>query len=392
MVPSKMEFEMAKQAQLGDGSKAVDRGGRPSALNSEQIGLLLSIVSQMPHATLEELASELEHRGAVRVCAATIRRALRAQGIVRLMPKRGAFAGPSPAPVTLKRYGYTEAHRREAGPHYSTDLTDTEWALVADLFERPDGARGAPPRYARRHLVDACCYVLRTGCAWRLLPLSFAPWQAVYKAFVRWVEAGAFEQMQDRLRRQWRMRMGRNAEPTAAVIDAQSTRSSPQGGDSGFDAGKKIKGRKRHLVVDTLGLLLAVTVTAASVQDRDGAAQVVGQACAKVPTIERIYTDGAYGGKCAQAIEQVHGIRVEVVRRPGNRSTGTLHDPQQPLWPQLQASFVVLPKRWVVERTHAWNERCRRMVMHHDRKTSVSTAWVWLAEACILLSRLATTG
>jgi transposase len=183
--------------------------------------------------------------------------------------------------------------------------------------------------------------------------------------------------------------MGRSAEPSAAVIDAQSNRSSPQGGDSGYDAGKKVKGRKRHMVVDTLGLLIAVTVTAASVQDRDGAAEVVARACHKAPTIERLYTDRAYGGQCAQAIKQARGIRVEVVRRPGNRSTGTLHDPQQPLWPQPAAGFVVLLKRWVVERTHAWNERWRRMVMHHDRKTSVSAAWVWLAEARILLNRIA---
>jgi len=195
-------------------------------------------------------------------------------------------------------------------------------------------------------MVDACCYVLRTGCAWRLLPLSFAPWQAVYKAFVRWVQADAFERMQDRLRQQWRLRMGRSAEPTAGVIDAQSTRSSPQGGDSGFDAGKKVKGRKRHMVVDTLGLLLAVTVTVASVQDRDGAKEVVEQACRKAPTLELLYTDGAYGGKCAQAIEHAHGIRVEVARRPGNRSTGMLHDSQQSLWPLPTAGFIVLPKRW----------------------------------------------
>lgn len=128
--------------------------------------------------------------------------------------------------------------------------------------------------------------------------------------------------------------------------------------------------------MDALGLLLAVTVNAASIQDRDGAAEVVAQACLKVPTIERLYTDGAYGDQCARAIEQTHGIRVQVVRRPGNHSTGTLHDPQQSLWQEPLRGFVVLPKRWVVERTHAWNERWRRMVMHHDRKTSTSAAWV----------------
>ena len=279
-----------------------------------------------------------------------------------------------------------------------------ERAALADLFER-GGQRGAPPRCERRHRVNACCYALRTGCAWRLLPKTFRPWQATYKSFsrwaagglfeamhdrlrqqwrervgkapqptaaiidaqsprrtARWAAAGTFESMHDRLRQQWRDRMGKAPEPTAAIIDAQSTRSTAQGGNTGFDAGKKVKGRKRHLVVDTLGLLLAVTVTAASVQDRDAAAQVVAQACTKVPGLKKLYTDGAYGGKCAQAIEQAHGISVEVVRHPGNRSTGTWHDAQQPLWPEVVAKgFVVQAKRWVVERTHAWNERARHI-------------------------------
>jgi putative transposase len=200
-----------------------------------------------------------------------------------------------------------------------------------------------------------------------------------------------FEQMQDRLREQWRSRMGRASTPTAAVIDAQSTRASPQGGESGFDAGKKVKGRKRNLVVDTMGLVIALTVTAASVQDRDAAAAVVAQACAKVPGLEKLYTDSAYGGKCARDIEQLHHMRVEVVRRPGNSTTGTLHDPTRTSEPaaEINAGFVVLPKRWVVERTHAWTERWRRTVMHHDRKLAVSAAWVWLAEARMLLNRLA---
>ena len=167
----------------------------------------------------------------------------------------------------------------------NTDLTYAEWALVADLFER-DGQRGAPPRHERRHMVNACCYVLRTGCPWRLLPKTFPPWQATYKSFSRWAAAGVFEAMHDRLRQQWRERVGKAPEPTAAIIDAQSTRSTAQGGNTGFDAGKKVKGRKRHLVVDTLGLLLAATVTAASVQDRDAAAEVVAQACIKVPGLK----------------------------------------------------------------------------------------------------------
>ncbi len=255
----------------------------------------------------------------------------------------------------------------------------------------PVCVRATPPRYERRSVVNACCYVLRTGCAWRLLPKSFPPWQAVYMSFKRWGAAGTFETMHDRLRQQWRERVGKAPEPTAAIVDSQSTRSTAQGGNTGFDAGKKVKGRKRKLVVDTLGLLLAVTITAASVQDRDTAAAVVALACTKVPGLKKLYTDGAYGGKCAQAIEKTHGISVEVVRHPGNRSTGTWQDAQQPLFPEeLAKGFVVQAKRWVVERTHAWNERCRRLIAHHDRSDWAPLAWVWLAEARILATRLAT--
>lgn len=372
---------MATKRSLDGSAPSVHPGGRPPALKPEHIAVLHDIVTERAQASLQEIADELYRRCGMRVCDATIRRVLRAQGIVRLKPVRrvyGVTASKGP-----KRYGYTAAHRREDVSPYSTNLTDAEWALVADLFERSPGQRGTPAHYSRRELVNACSYVL--------LPETFPPWQAVYKAFARRVEAGVFEQMQDRLREQWRARMGRSITPTAAVIDAQSNRASPQGGDSGFDAAKKVKGRKRNPVVDTMGLLIALTVTAASVQDRDAAVAVVAQACTKIPGLEKLYTDGAYGGKCAHDIEQAHHIRVEVVRRPGNGTIGTLHDPKTA--PEqaavVNAGFVILQKRWVVERTHAWTERWRRTVMHHDRKLDVSAAWVWLAEARMLLNRLA---
>ena len=370
---------------------AAKRAGRRAALNIAHVVELRAIIAEHRHASLDEVTRELDRRTGVQVCTATVRKALRAAGVTRVKPDRKAVAAEPVQPTASPRYGYTQVHRRDAPAQgYTTCLTDAEWALVADLFERPSGLRGTPARYDRRTMVDACCYVLRTGCAWRLLPTTFPAWPGVYKAFSRWAAAGTFERMQDRMREQWRARIGRNEQPTAAVIDAQSTRGSPQGGDTGFDAGKKVKGRKRHLVVDTLGLLLAVTITAASVQDRDAAPAVVAQACAKLPTLEKLYTDGAYGGKCAQAIETTHGISVEIVRHPGNRNTGTWNDAQQPLWPEaIPKGFVVLPKRWVVERTHAWNERCRRLVMHHDRSSFIATAWVWLAEARILATRLA---
>ncbi|KGE50276.1 IS5 family transposase, partial [Xanthomonas axonopodis] len=193
-----------------------------------------------------------------------------------------------------------------------------------------EGGRGLPPRISRRVLVDACCYVVRSGGSWRMLPRHFPRWQNVYRTFCRWSEQGKFEQMHDRLRAQWREREGKNAEPTAAVIDAQSTRGSPQGGESGYDAGKKIKGRKRHLVVDTLGLLLAVSITAASVQDREGAHPVVERAMEKYPGIQALYADSGYAGQCAQTVSQCHDIRVQIVRHPGNKNVGRWIGPEQP--------------------------------------------------------------
>ena len=373
---------------------AADQRGRPGRkplLSADHTAILRVIAQEQPRSSLDEVTRELFRRSGVKVNPATVRKALREAGITRLKPIRRAAERAAQGRGAGIRTGYTDAHRRNDGASgLNTDLTDAEWALVGDLFER-DGQRGAPPRYERRTVVNACCYVLRTGCAWRLLPKSFPPWQAVYMSFKRWGAAGTFETMHDRLRRQWRERIGKAPEPTAAIIDSQSTRSTAQGGNTGFDAGTKVKGRKRNLVVDTLGLLLAVTITSASVQDRDTAADVVAKAYAKVPELKKLYTDGAYGGQSALAIEKTHGISVEVVRHPGNRSTGTWQDAQQPLWPeQVPKGFVVQAKRWVVERTHAWNERCRRLIAHHDRSDWAPVAWVWLAEARILATRLAT--
>lgn len=376
---------------MGHSEQIKGRPGRKALLTSEHGLVLTAIAHELPRSSLEELTREFNRRCGLGVCSATVRKALKRAGIKRMRPTRRAAERAVVQGGTPVRVGYAQRHRREDGASgMNTDLTDAEWALVADLFER-QGGRGAPPTHPRRVLVNACVYVVRTGCAWRLLPKAFPPWRAVYKAFRGWAHAGTFELMHDRLRQQWRDRVGRAPEPTAAIIDAQSTRSTAQGGNTGFDAGKKVKGRKRNLVVDTLGLLLAVTVTAASVQDRDAAASVVALACAKVPGLKALYADAAYGGRCAEGIEEAHGIAVHIVRHPGNRTTGTWQTAQQPLWPEVVAKgFVVQAKRWVVERTHAWNERARRLIAHHDRSDWAPVAWVWLAEARILATRLAT--
>jgi transposase len=368
----------------------MSKGGRPKKIGEEQWAALRQIVADRPGSTLSEIARELAARTGIQAHEATVRKALRAAGLRRV---RGDAAVERRTRAPTGRDGYTEAHRRhDPDQRYPSCPTDAEWTLVADLFDA--GGRGTPPKFPRRVLVDACCYVVRTGCAWRMLPHDFPPWDNVYKTFRRWTGQGKFERMHDRLRARWRVREGHEVAPRAAVLDAQSTRSSPQGGPSGFDAGKKVKGRKRNVVVDTLGLLLAVSVTAANVQDRDAAPDAVAHAAAKYPSVATLFVDSAYAGRFAQTVEENHGIRVEVVRHPAHKTIGQWQadDAPQPLLVTANADgFVPLPKRWIVERTHAWNERARRLIMHHDRLPLVSEAWVWLTEARILLRRMTTT-
>jgi len=248
-----------------------NRGGRPRTLKEEHVLALKEIVAEQPGATLEVVTQLLAEHCGVKVCSLTVRLALQEAGVVRVKPTRRAVEGGLPAKPG--RYGYTLAHRREAaGSGYGCCMTDAEWALVADLFKHRAGGRGMPPQLDRRTLVDACCYVLRTGCAWRLLPRSFPAWPKVYKSFSRWAAQGVFESMQDRLRQQWRERRTPSpAQPSAA---------------------------QRYWILNPQG-----------------------------------------------------------IRPKGARPVST----------QARRS-----------------RRCRRLVMHHDRKITTSAAWVWFAQAQIL--------
>jgi putative transposase len=348
---------------------------------------------------MADLVALFQQRTGVSVTVTTARKCLRKQGLSRQRPATlGKAKGPpsgtsQPVPqsaddASRKKYGYTDAHRvNMSGPVYSSSLTDAEWALVSDLFEY--SGPGRPPTIPRRTLLDACCYVVRAGLAWRLLPKDFPRWENVYAHFRRWSAQGLFETMHDRFRKMWREREHRTADPSAAVIDSQSVKSTAQGGPKGFDAGKKIKGRKRHVVTDTLGLVLAVHVTPADVQDRDGAIPAVAAAMEKCPTVSAVFADSAYAGKCAERLRADHNLKVEIAERPGSRRVLPWTDAgQQTPEPEPPRGFVPVRKRWVIERTNSWTDRSRRLSKEYDRRLDVSTAWFWLTHARLLLRRL----
>jgi transposase len=273
---------------------------------------------------------------------------------------------------------------------FASSLTEVEWELVKDLFgPRP---AGRPRTIEVRRVVDAICYVVRSGCAWRMLPPGFPAWERVYGYFRRWTELGLFEQMHDRLRALWRQRENLAPEPAAAVMDSQPVKTSPQGGPKGYDGAKKLKGRKRHLVTDALGLVLVLAVHAANIQDRGQGPLLMAKAVAKYPSVKTALLDSGYAGACAGRIRCELGIQAEIVRPPSDNSVTRYEDPRQPsLFPSPQPAhrFVPIPVRWTVERTHAWNDRPRRLAKDHDRRLDVSENWLWFTEARRLLRRLA---
>lgn len=362
-----------------DGEARNGKRGRPFKLGDAELAVLRDVCLASPGSTVDELIAKLDQAIGVRVTPRTLVEGLRRAGVTRV--RRIRSSATTTTGTESKRYGYGQSHRDEGSPaRYPSSLTDAEWMLVADLFETK--GRGKPPQYPRRVMLDACCYVVRSGCSWRMLPKGFPPWNDVYKTFRRWVSQGRFEHMHDRLRGLWRVRERRAVDPSAGVLDSQSVKTSPQGGPKGFDANKKVKGRKRHLLVDTLGLLLAVLIQPACVQDRDGALPVVTTAMCKYPSLKTLFVDSGYAGTCARTIHASAQLNVEVVRRPRWTNQPSLFS---------EPAFPVLPKRWVVERTNAWNDRPRRQAKDHDRRLDVSAAWIWLSEARILGRRLTTS-
>lgn len=269
--------------------------------------------------------------------------------------------------------GFLELQGMSSKKRYPSDLTDAQWVLVEPLLSAAKPG-GRPEAHPRREVVNAILYLLRTGCSWRQLPKDLPPWETVYWHFARWRDDGSLEKLHDALRERVREAEGRNAQPTAAIIDAQSIKGADTVGRAtrGYDAGKKVNGRKRHIVVDTIGMLVIVMVTAASVQDRDGARPVLEAVRKAFPTISLVWADGGYAGKLVQWAKQTARLALEIVRKP-----------------EGQRTFEVLPRRWVVERTISWLVKYRRLDHDYERLTKTSVAMVEWAMVGLMVRRLA---
>jgi transposase len=266
-----------------------------------------------------------------------------------------------------------------SSPAYPSDLTDAQWALIEPLVPvrstRGRGTRGGrPAKYPRRRVVDAILYVTRTGCSWRQLPHDFPPWETVFYYFQRWNADGSTDRIHAALRNAARDADGRDPMASAGVVDSQSVPGAATvgAGSRGYDAGKRVNGRKRHLVVDTGGLLLVVLVTAASVQDRDGGITVLDRAKMAMPSLALVWADGAYSRRCSEFAARALHMLVQVVAK----AVG-------------QRGFAPLPRRWVVERTHAWITGNRRMSRDYERLPAHAEAMIKWAMIGLMARRLA---
>lgn len=254
---------------------------------------------------------------------------------------------------------------------YPTDVNDAQWALI-ELFVEASHRGPQEVLHPRREILNAILYIKRTGAQWRYMPHDLPDWQIVYHYFAKWKKDGTWKKINDGLRRKVRQKEGREEEATAGILDSQSVKTMQEAETKGYDAGKKIKGRKRHLLVDTLGLLLVSWISTADVQDRDSVKEVLPAAAQQHPALKKVWVDGGYAGPRVQAVAKETGIEVEVVKR-SDKAKG----------------FVLLPKRWIGERTFGWLNRQRRLSKDYERKESSSEAFIHVGMIDLMLRRLA---